>query len=67
MQKVDYIIKPCPFCGSTNIKIDKCVSRVRCGNCFSASGLISVLAPDPKADNAALMAWNKRFYEETNR
>ena len=66
MAEVDYIIKPCPFCGSTDIKIDRCVSRVRCGNCFCTSGLITKLAPDPMAENAALMAWNKRFYEKTN-
>lgn len=40
---VDYIVKPCPFCGSIHIQIDKCTSRVRCKDCFATSGMISKL------------------------
>jgi hypothetical protein len=31
-------IKPCPFCGSVEIKVDKCTARVRCKNCFATGG-----------------------------
>lgn len=59
--------KPCPFCGSTNIKIDKCTLRVRCGNCFATSGLISKFVKDGKKDfEAALIAWNTRSEDAEN-
>jgi len=63
--KIDLEIKPCPFCGSTNIQIDKCVSRVRCRNCFATSGLVSRLIAYAgiKDEDAPIMAWNTRSYE----
>lgn len=45
--EVDYVIKPCPFCGSTEILIDKCTTRARCKNCFAICELPSV-NPAPK-------------------
>ena len=61
-------VKPCPFCGSYNIKVDKCTARVRCKDCFATSGLISkYLSKTDKKEDAALMAWNTRVYEENNR
>lgn len=56
-------IKPCPFCGSTNIKVDKCTSRVRCGNCFCTSGMIGKLVVDINDKDAAIKAWNTRVGE----
>ena len=58
-------VKPCPFCGSYNIAIDKCTSRVRCKNCFATSGLISkYLTKTERKEDAALMAWNTRINEK---
>ena len=57
-------VKPCPFCGSLNIQIDKCTSRVRCKNCFCTSGLIArLVAYSDKVpqEEAAVMAWNTRW------
>ena len=61
---VEYIVKPCPFCGEIRIQIDKCTSRVRCKNCFATSGMISKLinAGVPEED-APLIAWNTRYYD----
>lgn len=60
-----YEIKPCPFCGSLNIQIDKCVSRVRCRNCFATSGMISRLIAYAGVDEkvAPILAWNTRYYD----
>lgn len=65
MSEVDtYIIKPCPFCGSIEIKIDKCTSRVRCKNCFATSGMISKLVNQGiSEEDAPLRAWNTRYAE----
>lgn len=54
-------LKPCPFCGSRNVKIDKCVSRARCGDCMATSGLITKYINQGMDNQAALKAaWNKR-------
>ncbi len=64
MMDVDYIVKPCPFCGSTEIKIDMCTARVRCKNCFATSGMISKLIKQGVSEeDAPLMAWNTRYAE----
>lgn len=64
---IDYVVKPCPFCGSTEIMIDKCTTRVRCKKCFASSGLISKLTQKGVPEELApLLAWNERFYEKTN-
>ena len=61
------IPKPCPFCGSTDIKLDKCTARVRCKNCFATSGMISrLIAYGTSEELAPIMAWNTRAYEKTN-
>ena len=65
MSEVDYIVKPCPFCGSLEIRIDKCTSRVRCKNCYATSGLISKLvSTGTNETEAAVKAWNTRSYEK---
>lgn len=47
--------KPCPFCGSTDIAVEKtCVYWCRCQNCWSEAG-----APH-KTKKAAIAAWNTR-------
>lgn len=57
-------LKPCPFCGSTDIKIDKCTARVRCKNCFATSGLVSRYKD--KGDKAPIWAWNERYEDAKN-
>lgn len=57
-------LKPCPFCGSIDIRIDKCTSRVRCKNCFCTSGLIGRLVEYSEKlseEEAAVKAWNTRY------
>lgn len=55
------ILKACPFCGSTNIKIDKCVSRARCGDCMATSGLITKYVNQGMDNQEALITvWNTR-------
>lgn len=64
---INHIIKPCPFCGSTHIQIDKCTKRVRCKNCFATSGLITKLIREgTKEEDAPIAAWNTRSYEEND-
>lgn len=66
MENVKEEIKPCPFCGSMEIKVDKCTSRVRCKNCFCTSGLIGRLVKYTEKlsdEQAAVMAWNTRYYD----
>lgn len=54
-------LKPCPFCGSRNIKMDKCSKRVRCANCYATSGLIAKFRKENMTDDeAAICAWNTR-------
>lgn len=53
--------KPCPFCGSRNIKFDPCTLRVRCGDCRATSGLITKYLKTGKTEEeAAREAWNDR-------
>ena len=57
--------RPCPFCGSRNIKFDKCTMRVMCKGCFAKSGMISKYVNDGMSEEAAaITAWNTRFTEE---
>lgn len=57
-------VRPCPFCGSTEILIDKCSKRVRCKKCYATSGLITRFAD--KGEGAALAAWNERYEDAKN-
>lgn len=60
-------LKPCPFCGSRKIKIDRCAKRVRCGECFATSGVISRYMREGVSDyDAAVMAWNERCDDAKN-
>lgn len=53
--------KPCPFCGSTMIRFNKCTLRVRCGKCFATSGLITPFRSESITDEeAARKARNTR-------
>lgn len=62
--EIEIYPKPCPFCGSTDIRIDKCTSRVRCKNCFATSGMISrLISYGVKEEDAPLIAWNTRYAE----
>jgi len=64
---VDYIIKPCPFCGSIHIQVDKCTKRVRCKDCFATSGMITkLIQKGVPEEEAPIRAWNTRSYEENN-
>ena len=64
---VDYLVKPCPFCGSTEIMIEKCTARVRCKNCFAQSGLISKITKRGASEELApLLAWTMRAYEKND-
>ena len=49
-------LKPCPFCGSTNIKVtmDGCIYQVMCDDCMVESP-----ARDESKGNA-IAAWNRR-------
>lgn len=59
--------RPCPFCGSTEIKFDPCTLRVRCKKCRATSGLISRFTNLGMAEeDAARAAWNERANEKTN-
>lgn len=63
----DAELKPCPFCGSKKIKIDRCTKRVRCGECFATSGIISRHMKDGLTDyDAAIIAWNERYDDAKN-
>lgn len=64
---VDYLVKPCPFCGSTDILIEKCTTRARCKRCFAQSGLVSKFLKEGDPEGLApLLAWNTRAYEKDN-
>ena len=54
-------IKPCPFCGGTRIKFDKCTKRARCSDCFATSGLITPIMKEGYTEEEALYeVWNRR-------
>lgn len=54
-------IKPCPFCGSTMIRFDKCTRRARCGKCFASGGLITPFINQGMSEDEAMReAWNRR-------
>lgn len=64
---IDYVIKPCPFCGSEDLLIDVCTTKVRCKNCFATSGLVKKLVDDWQSRSGkdlAIAAWNRRSYKE---
>ena len=55
----DIELKPCPFCGSTKLKIDSkrtfahggkrhCSVSVRCTKCFARSPVVGTTMPDGK-------------------
>ena len=61
---MDYFYEPCPFCGSTKIKHDKCTSRVRCGECFASGPMIGrFLIEGISEEQAAVNSWNRRIQE----
>lgn len=54
--------EPCPFCGGTHIKHDKCTSRVRCADCFCTGPLIGkFLIEGVTEEQAAVNSWNRRI------
>lgn len=66
-------LKPCPFCGSQNIKIEeafydiwpKCTDdsrKVVCMNCFASGPIknLSDVTGDSNIEEAAAKAWNRR-------
>lgn len=48
-------LKPCPFCGSTDIEVEGCVDYIVCRNC-------GCFGPDskPYTFDAAIERWNTR-------
>lgn len=59
---MDYYLKPCPFCGSADVKYEFCSSQgfVECQTC-GAAGPIVEKAADPHCDEeAGFQAWNQR-------
>ena len=56
--------KPCPFCGSKQIKFDKCTLKVKCAKCYATSGFLSKYINEGLSeDEAARTAWNTRYQE----
>lgn len=54
-------LKPCPFCGSENLKFDKCVCKVTCLDCYAKSPNISKFKKEGVSDEeATILAWNTR-------
>lgn len=54
-------LKPCPFCGNTQIKTDPCSVHIRCGKCFASDPIFSkYLVPEITEREAAAIAWNHR-------
>ena len=65
IRRSDYELKPCPFCGSTDIRMDRCTLRIRCNKCYANGQLISRFRKDGRSDlEAAVLAWNTRAYED---
>ena len=61
-EKVMSKLKPCPFCGGSNIKSENYSSQIvmECNDC-GGMGPDAELAADPHCDiEAAEEAWNKR-------
>ena len=57
-------LKKCPFCGSEDVKINKCTMKTQCKNCFATGPFISRFMKDGRTEEeAAVLAWNWR---ETN-
>jgi hypothetical protein len=60
-------VKPCPFCGSTNVKTAyvRDGRKAHCFDCF-ASGRPEFHGPKdmPSADERAIAAWNTRADED---
>ncbi len=55
-------LKPCPFCGSKNIRIwdnDNILPWVQCNDC-----LTSIATRETREE--AITAWNRRANDETN-
>lgn len=68
MEEKEIYIKPCPFCGSTNIMFDKCTKRARCKDCFATSGFITpYIAKGLSEEEAMYAAWNGRKDAKDNR
>lgn len=57
-------LKPCPFCGEGNIRIERDGHGVFtiCDNCRATGPYIDMSADKPATliDNAGALAWNKR-------
>ena len=72
-------LKPCPFCGSTYIRVGDSytidllsiqfkepIAFVECMNCYAVAGLFKKhykYRPDYDAKNEAIKAWNTRAKE----
>ena len=54
--------KPCPFCGSTALRIDKCTKRVKCQKCYATGGFITPFVNQGMTEDEAMKAtWNRRY------
>ena len=71
---MDKELKPCPFCGSTNLKLEKkrtvykghkaYVASIRCNCCHARGGTVTNLtipyAVKEDVENTAYQLWNRR-------
>ena len=56
-----YDLKPCPFCGGTNIRVDKCTCMILCLSCFCKGPNFSKYLSQCSSEvEAAVLAWNTR-------
>jgi len=53
-------LKPCPFCGSDNLKFNKCASMIYCLNCGARNPRISKFLKDVTEEEATILSWNTR-------
>ena len=54
-------LKPCPFCGSNNLKFNKCASMIYCLSCGARNPRISkFLKDDVTEEEATVLSWNTR-------